>query len=50
MAFAVIYYGPRLVKEPGMRRALTVLFVIAFAAAGIAGLFGAFINKMAPIT
>lgn len=50
VAFAVIYYGPRLVKEPGMRKALTVLFVLAFAAAGIAGLFGAFINKAAPIT
>ena len=50
VAFAVVYYGPRLAKEPGMRKVLIALFVFAFAVAGVAGLFGAFINKMAPIT
>jgi len=25
------------------------LFIVAFAAAGVAGLFGAFLNKIAPI-
>ncbi len=50
VAFVVLYYGARLAKEPGMRRVLMVLFILAFAAAGIAGLFGAFINKVAPIT
>lgn len=50
VAFVVIYYGPRLAQEPGLRKVLIVLFVLAFAAAGIAGLFGAFINKVAPIT
>lgn len=50
VAFVVIYYGPRLAKEPTMRRVLMILFVLAFAAAAFAGLFGAFINKVAPIT
>jgi hypothetical protein len=50
VAFAVIYYGPRLAKEPTMRRVLMILFILAFVFAGIAGLFGAFINKVAPIT
>jgi hypothetical protein len=50
VAFVVIYYGAQLARERGLRRAAIALFVIAFAAAGIAGLFGAFINKMAPIT
>ncbi len=50
VAFVVLYYGARLAKEPGMRKVLIALFVIAFAAAGVAGLFGAFINKVAPIT
>ncbi len=50
VAFVVIYYGPRLSNEPAMRKVLIALFVMAFVAAGIAGLFGAFINKVAPIT
>lgn len=50
VAFVVIYYGPRLAREDGLRKVLIALFVIAFATAGVAGLFGAFINKVAPIT
>lgn len=50
VAFVVFYYGPQLAREQGMRRMLIVVFVLAFAAAGIAGLIGAFINKVAPIT
>ena len=50
VAFVVIYYGPQLAARPGLRKALIALFVLAFAAAGIAGLFGAFLNKVAPIT
>lgn len=50
VAFAVTYYGPALAKKVGERRALMVFFVIAFAAAGIAGLFGAFLNKIAPVS
>ncbi|HEY3063580.1 MAG TPA: hypothetical protein VGL99_31795 [Chloroflexota bacterium] len=48
VAFVVIYYGPRLAQEPKVRQALMVLFVVAFVAAAVAGLFGAFINKVAP--
>jgi len=48
VAYVVIYYGPRLAHEPRIRKALIVLFVLAFAAAGVAGVFGAFINKVAP--
>lgn len=50
VAFVVIYYGPQLAKLPTMRKALIALLILAFAAAGIAGLFGAFLNKVAPIT
>lgn len=50
VAFVVIYYGPQLANRPTLRKALIALFVLAFAAAGIAGLFGAFLNKVAPIT
>ena len=48
VAFVVLYYGPRLAREPAVRRVVTWLFLISFAAAGVAGLFGAFINKVAP--
>ena len=49
VAFLVTYYGPRLARENRMRKLALALFVGAFVAAGIAGLFGAFINKTAPI-
>ena len=49
VAFVVIYYGPRLAQEPAMRKILIALFMIAFGAAAVAGIFGAFINKAAPI-
>ena len=49
VAFAVTYYGPTLAKKVGERRALMIFFVIAFATAAAAGLFGAFINKVAPV-
>jgi hypothetical protein len=49
VAFAVTYYGPALAKKAGERRALMVFFVISFVAATVAGVFGAFINKVAPI-
>ncbi|MBI4492846.1 MAG: hypothetical protein HY690_08655 [Chloroflexi bacterium] len=48
VAYVVIYYGPRLAQERRVRNALLVLFVLAFAAAAVAGLFGAFLNKVAP--
>ena len=49
VAFLVTWYGPRLARENRMRKRALALFVGAFAAAGVAGLFGAFINKAAPI-
>jgi hypothetical protein len=49
VAAVVAYYGTQLASESRIRRALIWLFVAAFVAAGIAGLFGAFINKVAPI-
>jgi hypothetical protein len=48
VAFAVTYYGPTLAKKIGERRALMVFFVVSFVAAAAAGMFGAFINKIAP--
>jgi len=49
VAFAVSYYGPILAKKTGERRALAIFFILAFATAAIAGVFGAFINKVAPL-
>jgi hypothetical protein len=49
VAFIVIRYGSQLANYPNIRRALIVLFVLAFTFAAIAGIFGAFITKAAPI-
>jgi hypothetical protein len=49
VAFAVTYYREELAHREDVRRAALVLFTIAFLSAGIAGVFGAFINKVAPI-
>jgi hypothetical protein len=49
VAFAVTYYGPSLAKRVGERRALMIFFVVSFLAATAAGVFGAFINKVAPV-
>ncbi len=49
VAVIVAYYGPRLIKHQGLRRVLIAVFVLAFASAAVAGLFGAFITKAAPI-
>jgi hypothetical protein len=49
VAFAVLYYGVQLIRRDEIRRAILVFFVLAFAAAGVAGLFGAFITKAAPV-
>lgn len=50
VAFVVFYYGAQLAREHGIRKVAIALFIIAFSAAGVAGVFGAFINKVAPIT
>ncbi len=49
VAYVVIRYGSKLAHEQKIRQALMLLFTLAFLAAGVAGLFGAFINKVAPI-
>jgi len=49
VAFAVAYYGAQLARRGEIRKALLVFFALAFLAAGIAGLFGAFITKAAPV-
>jgi hypothetical protein len=49
VAFIVVRYGSQLAKEPRMRQALITFFTLAFLAAAVAGLFGAFITKAAPI-
>jgi hypothetical protein len=49
-ALLVIYYGPRMITRPWLRMATIVMLVGAFAAAVVAGVFGAFITKVAPIS
>ncbi|MFQ5855034.1 MAG: hypothetical protein ACE5LU_05240 [Anaerolineae bacterium] len=49
VAFVVWRYGDRLVESPKIRRALIILFTLSFVAAGVAGLMGAFLNKVAPV-
>jgi hypothetical protein len=49
VAYVVVYYGAQLAKEEKIRRLLLALFVVAFGVAAIAGLFGAFITKAAPV-
>ena len=49
VAYLVWKYGEELPHNDKLRRMLITLFVIAFASAGIAGLFGALITKAAPV-
>ena len=49
VAFVVAYYGVRIIRKPEWRWPLIVLFSLAFIAAAVAGLFGAFITKAAPV-
>ncbi len=48
-AVLVTMYGTELARRDEIRRATMAFFVTAFAAAVVAGVFGAFINKVAPI-
>ena len=48
VAFAVTYYGQTLAQKANERRVLLLFYMVAFLTAGIAGVFGAFINKVAP--
>jgi ABC-type multidrug transport system permease subunit len=49
VAFIVIYYGVNLIRHERVRRTAMILFVLAFLFAAVAGAFGAFITKVAPV-
>jgi hypothetical protein len=49
VAYIVWRYRGQLAENAFLRWSMLVLFVLAFASAGIAGLFGALITKAAPI-
>jgi hypothetical protein len=49
VAFIVLYYGNQLIRHERVRRTAMTLFVLAFAFAAVAGAFGAFITKIAPV-
>jgi hypothetical protein len=49
VAFIAFSYGHRLVADSKLRNVTIALFVIAFAAAAVAGMLGAFLNKVAPM-
>jgi hypothetical protein len=49
VAFSVAYYGVQLIRRGEIRRAVMIFFTLAFAAAAVAGLFGALITKAAPV-
>ncbi len=49
VAFVVSRYRQQIAYDNLLRWSLMTLFVISFAAAGVAGLFGAFITKAAPL-
>lgn len=49
-AFLVLYYGPALARNTRLRRTTMTVFVGAFVAAAVAGLFGALITKAAPVS
>ena len=49
VAFIVLYYGTNLIRHDFVRRTAIILFVLAFAFAAVAGAFGAFITKVAPV-
>lgn len=49
VAWMIQKYDRELLKRQDLRQMAFVLFLIAFATAAVAGLFGAFINKAAPL-
>jgi hypothetical protein len=49
VAFLVFWYDEALYERQEVRRAAFWFLIIAFAAAAVGGLFGALINKAAPI-
>jgi hypothetical protein len=49
VAYVTMKYGRAIIQHRNMRVAVLVFAVAAFAATGIAGAFGAFLNKYAPV-
>ena len=49
VAFVVLYYGAQLAREHVMRRSVTWLFAIAFAAVLVAGGIGTILDYLAPV-
>lgn len=49
VAFVFITYGPQLARHKPLRNAVLGFTAAAFVATGIAGVFGAFLNKYAPV-
>ncbi len=50
VAFVILYYGTQLIRRKDLYWPMLIFFGLAFGVAGIAGLFGAFITKAAPVT
>jgi len=49
VAIVVTRYGIELAKDHNIRKCIFTIFCLAFLSAAIAGVFGAFINKVAPV-
>jgi hypothetical protein len=49
VTYTFLRYGPALPKFPGIRTAALVFTLVAFTATGVAGGFGALLNKVAPV-
>lgn len=49
VAFVVLYYGVQLAREHVMRKSVTWLFAIAFAAVLVAGALGTILDFIAPV-
>lgn len=49
VAYVTAKYGPALTRPRHLRTAVLAFVVVAFAATGVAGVFGAFLNKYAPV-
>ena len=49
VAYVTMKYGPALTRPRHLRTAVLAFVLVAFAATGVAGAFGAFLNKYAPV-
>jgi len=49
VAYVFAKYGPALARQRQIRAAVLIFAVVAFVATGVAGAFGAFLNKFAPV-